>query len=191
MNAVTDDLRRFERLYRESPDPWCYRTSSYEQGKYAATLAALPTPEPGLCLEIGCSIGVFTRQLAARCRHVVAVDFSLGALRLARRQLQGVGNIELLRADFPEQAPPGSWDAIVCSEILYYLQPPAFTEALAWLRAQLSFGASVIAVSWRGVGRDEPLTGEAVHDRLARELAEWHVLDARRDGYRLDRFDGR
>jgi SAM-dependent methyltransferase len=187
---VTATVERFERLYQGSPDPWGYRTSDYEREKYATTLAALPERSPGLCLEVGCSIGVFTGLLAACCEHVVAIDFSLGALRLARRHLQGVGNVDLLRAGFPEETPPGSWDLIVCSEVLYYLQEPALDEAVGWLEAQLAYGASVLAVSWRGVGREEPLLGDEVHDRLARQLASWHALDARQDGYRLDRFDG-
>lgn len=189
--SMTADLQRFERLYHESPDPWSYRTSSYEQQKYAATLAALRKPTHGLTLEVGCSIGVFTRQLAARCQHVVAIDFSRGALELARRNLRDARNVDLLRASFPEETPPGSWDLILCSEILYYLQSPALEEAISWIRTQLSHKASVLAVSWRGVGRDEPLTGDEVHDRLAGELADWHTLDARHDAYRLDRFDGR
>ncbi len=185
------DLERFERLYQESSDPWQYRTSSYEQEKYAATLAALPERPRDLCLEVGCSIGVFTRLLAARCRHLVAIDFSLRAIALADRHLEGVSNVDLVRAEFPEQTPPGAWDVIVCSEILYYLQPPALEEAIGWIRSQLRCGASVLAVSWRGSGQDEPATGDQVHDRLTREFGRWHTLDARRDGYRLDRFDGR
>jgi SAM-dependent methyltransferase len=187
---ATAAVERFERLYRESPDPWGYRTSDYEREKYAATLAALPKRSRGLCLEVGCSIGVFTGLLAARCEHVVAIDFSLGALQLARRYLQEVRNVDLLRASFPEEAPPGSWDLIVCSEILYYLHEPAFAEAVAWIETQLTYGASVLAVSWRGLGREEPLRGDEVHDRLAAQLARWHALDARQAGYRLDRFDG-
>jgi SAM-dependent methyltransferase len=188
--TATAMVEHFERLYRESPDPWAYRTSDYEREKYAATLAALPRRSHGLCLEVGCSIGVFTGLLAARCEHVVAIDFSLGALGLARRRLQQARNVDLLRASFPEETPPGSWDLIVCSEILYYLRQPALERAVAWMRTQLGYGASVLAVSWRGVGRDEPLLGDEVHDQLARELAGWHTLDARQDGYRLDRFDG-
>jgi SAM-dependent methyltransferase len=189
--TVTAAVERFERLYHESPDPWGCRTSGYERKKYEATLAALPRRSHGLCLEVGCSIGVFTGLLAARCEHVVAIDFSLGALQLARRQLQGARNVDLLRASFPEETPPGSWDLIVCSEILYYLEPQALDEAVGWLETQLAYGASALAVSWRGVGREEPLLGDEVHDRLAAQLAGWHALDARCDGYRLDRFDGR
>ena len=105
--TATAAVERFERLYRESPDPWGYRTSDYERKKYAATLAALPKRSHALCLEVGCSIGVFTGMLAARCEHVVAIDFSLGALQLARRHLRGVRNVDLLRASFPEETPPG------------------------------------------------------------------------------------
>jgi SAM-dependent methyltransferase len=187
----TAEIERFERLYHASPDPWGYSTNGYEQEKYAATLAALPKASHGLCLEIGCSIGVFTGLLAARCEHVVAIDFSLGALKLARRRLRGVRNVDLLRAGFPEETPPGSWDLIVCSEVLYYLQPRELDEAIEWIRSQLTYGASVLAVSWRGVGREEPLLGDEVHDRLTEQLTRWHALDARSDGYRLDRFDGR
>jgi SAM-dependent methyltransferase len=187
----TAAVARFERLYRDSPDPWGYRTSGYEREKYAATLAALPQRSHKRCLEVGCSIGVFTRLLAARCERVVGIDFSLGALGLARRNLRGVRNVDLLQASFPEQTPAGSWDLIVCSEILYYLQPPALDEAVRWIERQLSCGASAVVVSWRGVGRVEPLLGDEVHDRLAAQLVDWHTLDGRRDGYRLDRFDGR
>jgi SAM-dependent methyltransferase len=188
--TTTAAVRRFERLYHDSPDPWEYLTSGYEREKYAATLAALPKPSHGLCLEVGCSIGVFTSLLAARCEHVVAIDFSLSALRLARQRLRGARNVDLLRASFPEETPPGSWDLIVCSEILYYLQPQALKEAVGWIEKQLTYGASVLTVSWRGVGHEEPLLGDEVHDQLARQLADWHALDARQDGYRLDRFDG-
>jgi hypothetical protein len=34
------------------------------------------------------------------------------------------------------------------------------------------------------------LRGDDVHDLLAGSLARWHTFDARRTGYRLDRFDG-
>ena len=78
----------------------------------------------------------------------------------------------------------------MCSEVLYYLQPQALNDAVGWIETQLGYGTSVLAVSWRGVGREEPLLGDDVHDRLALQLASWHALDARQDGYRLDRFDG-
>jgi SAM-dependent methyltransferase len=181
---------RFERKYETSKDPWGYRTSAYERDKYAATLAALPPRALTRTLEVGCSIGVFSRLLAARCERLVAIDFSTLALALAREQLVGVVNVELLCASFPEQVPDGEWDLIVCSEVLYYLDEPALLSAIGWLRAHLQRGASVLAVSWRGDGVEEPLSGDEAHERLTGELGRWHALDGRRDAYRLDRFDG-
>lgn len=188
--TIRTDAAHFERLYERSPDPWGYRSSEYERHKYANTLAALPQPTYGLALEVGCSIGVFTGLLAARCEHVVAVDFSLRALQLARRNLLGTRNVDLTPASFPGDTPPGSWDLVVCSEILYYLEQPALEEAIGWIKAQLEYGTCVLTVSWRGQANGEPLRGDDVHDRLAADLAAWHALDRRDVGYRLDRFDG-
>jgi predicted TPR repeat methyltransferase len=187
----TGPATRFEDLYRQSADPWGYESSEYEREKYASTLAALPDGRIGSALEVGCSIGVFTEQLAGRCERVLAVDFSERALQLARTRLEGLTNVELRHAGFPEQAPRGPWRLILCSEVLYYLQAPALDQAIAWLAAQLRGGACVLAVSWRGEGTDEPFRGDEVHDRLVRELSSWHSLDDRRPGYRLDRFDAR
>jgi 2-polyprenyl-3-methyl-5-hydroxy-6-metoxy-1,4-benzoquinol methylase len=181
---------RFERLYERSADPWSYETSAYEQEKYADTLAALPPWKVGRALEVGCSIGVFTQQLAARCERLVAIDFAEQALTLARVRLAGLRTVQLRQACFPEQAPNGPWDLVVCSEVLYYLDEPALREAVCWLTQQLHTGASIITVSWRGRGTEEPLHGDEVHDLLAVELARWHSFDGRRPGYRLDRFDG-
>ncbi len=194
MSEAVDPARvpreRFERHYAASEDPWGYRTREYEREKYAATLAALPQRALGRVLEVGCSIGVFTRMLAPRCERLIAVDFSTRALALAREELAGVANVELLQADFPAQAPSGEWDLVVCSEVLYYLDEPTLREAIDWLRLRLEHGASALTVSWRGRGVEEPFGGDELHDALARELSRWHALEQREDGYRLDRFDG-
>jgi SAM-dependent methyltransferase len=180
----------FERLYRASEDPWGYLSSEYEREKYADTLAAMPAGPLSRVLEVGCSIGAFTELLAPRCAELVAVDFAPRALEIAAQRLAELGNVELVRASFPEQVPPGEWDAIVCSEVLYYLDAPTLQRAIGWLSQRLEHGASVLAVSWRGAGVEEPMRGDEAHDLLVAELSRWHAFDGRRPGYRLDRFDG-
>lgn len=181
----------FERKYEESPDPWGYCSSAYERSKYLDTLAALPPGRFARALEVGCSIGVFSQMLAPRCDQLVALDFAPRAIELARERLGEQPNVELLQASFPEQAPAGQWELIVCSEVLYYLGRELLAEAIAWLGAQLRGGAVVLAVSWRGSGASEPLHGDQAHDMLAAQLSPWHDHDGRTQGYRLDRFDGR
>ncbi|HEX3517982.1 MAG TPA: SAM-dependent methyltransferase [Solirubrobacteraceae bacterium] len=180
----------FEALYEASPDPWNYDSSEYEREKYAATLDAVGPGPHGRVLEVGCSIGAFTQLLAPHCDELVAMDFSTRALELAQARLGLLPNVEVIQGTFPEQAPAGRWDVVVCSEVLYYLGLPAFMQAVQWLRRQLELGTRLVAVSWRGEGTSEPLRGDWAHDRLLTELPSWHVLDGRRPGYRLDRFDG-
>ena len=180
----------FERLYAASPDPWRYDSSEYERDKYAATLAALDGRLFERALEVGCSIGAFTELLADRCGELTALDFSKRALALARSRLCERANVEIVEVSFPEQAPAGSWDLVVCSEVLYYLDPAALERAVGWLREQLSAGATVLAVDWRGPTTTEPHDGDEVHNLLRERFADWHALEGRRPGYRLDRFDG-
>jgi SAM-dependent methyltransferase len=183
-------VERFDRLYAADPDPWHYRTSAYEREKYASTLEAVGPGPHARALEVGCANGVFTTLLAPRCGDLVAIDFSARAVELARESVAGLANVEIVQAAFPHAVPDGNWDLVVCSEVLYYLDDAALLRAAGWLTEQLVHGATVVAVSWRGEGVDEPLLGDDVHDILADALRPWHALDARAPGYRLDRFAG-
>ena len=181
----------FEELYARSEDPWGFAASKYERDKYADTLAALGGQTFERALEVGCSIGVFTRQLADVCGELVGIDVSSRALARARRRLRGHPRVTLERMTFPEEMPAGRWDLVVCSEILYYFDDEAFALALERLRVALLDGATVLAVHWRPATRTYPLRGDEVHDRLIDELGDWHVQDGRRERYRLDRFADR
>lgn len=179
----------FECLYAESSDPWGYDSSSYERGKYAATLAALDGREYELGLEVGCSIGAFTEMLAPHCASLTAIDFSPRAVALAAKRLRERPHVRILQASFPEQAPAQSWDLVVCSEVLYYLDRAALEQAMEWLGERLIEGATVLTVDWRGPTSTEPHDGDEVHDLLRERLVPWHTLEGCQPGYRLDRFD--
>src|SRR6218665_2482167 len=74
----------FDASYARRGDPWYLATRWYERRKRAATLAALPDDEVVSALEIGCSIGTLTAELARRCQHLVATDVSVAALAQAK-----------------------------------------------------------------------------------------------------------
>jgi SAM-dependent methyltransferase len=180
----------FERVYARNADPWKLATSHYEAAKRDATVAALGSRVYACALEVGSATGMLTAALAPRCERLIACDFSPFAVATTRRRVAALPNVEVLRASFPEQVPAAACDLVVCSEVLYYLDAPAFERAIAWFRSMLGLGATVLAVHWRGPGITEPLRGDDVHDRLVAALASWHALDGRRRSYRLDRFDG-
>jgi predicted TPR repeat methyltransferase len=176
----------FDRLYEDGADPWGFETSEYERQKYAATIAALPGRPIAAALEIGCSIGVLTERLAAHVDHVLAVDVSEAAL--ARARTRGIRNATFERRELPEQMPKGPFEVIVASEVLYYLDPPAFDAMLDVVDAALAPDGSLLAVHWRHPTRTYPLGGDEVHDRLAARLGR-PAYSAPTADYRLDRFD--
>jgi SAM-dependent methyltransferase len=180
-------VEHFERLTRESADPWGYATSEYEQGKYRTTLEYLPE-RTGRTLELGCSVGVFTAMLAPRCAHLLAVDFSPSALEHAKRRLAGVDNVELERRRLPEETPVGPFDTIVCAEILYYWSAELVEEGVARMEAALAPGGTLMAVHWRHPDPRRELIGDDAHAIF--DEATSLVLDTSRTtpDYLLDRW---
>jgi peptidoglycan/xylan/chitin deacetylase (PgdA/CDA1 family)/SAM-dependent methyltransferase/GT2 family glycosyltransferase len=109
----------FEALFAAGADPWRY-TTPYEVAKYEQTLALVP-PGTERALELACAEGHFTERLAARAGAVLAADISAIALERAKARCAGLANVEFTRLDLVEDALPGGFDAVVCSEVLYYV----------------------------------------------------------------------
>lgn len=176
----------FDSVYANSPDPWNFETSDYEAAKYRHTLESLPRPRYGAALEIGCSIGVLTRQLAERCDHLLSVDVSDRALAAARERCNDLPQAEFQRLEIPAQMPDGQFDLVVISEVAYYWQRGDLDRAATLLAARQPAGAHLILVHFTPLVPDYPLTGDQVHEAwLARP--EWkHLHGDRRERYRLD-----
>lgn len=177
----------FESLYAGDPDPWRFATSLYEAEKYAHTLAALPDAHYGRALEIGCSIGVLTKQLATRCDRLLAVDAAPTALLPARQRCRDLTHVEFAQMFVPGEWPQGSFDLILLSEVIYYLDA-SDVEALAErVAAALAPGASAVLVHWTGE-TDYPLSGDEAAELFITALGDRIevVGGERRTQYRLD-----
>jgi 2-polyprenyl-3-methyl-5-hydroxy-6-metoxy-1,4-benzoquinol methylase len=153
----------FEALYETNPDPWAFETSGYEAAKYEATLAALPEARIGRGLEIGCSIGVLTRKLAARCDALVAVDVAEAALDRARARCADQGWVSFQRLCVPGEWPAGRFDMILLSEVLYYLDDVDLAALSRRVVESLAPGGAVLLVHWLGA-TDYPAGGDAAAD---------------------------
>jgi SAM-dependent methyltransferase len=180
----------FRDLYRRADDPWSFETSEYERDKYRRTLAALGGRRFDRALEVGCSIGVFTAMLAPWCEELIGVDVSERALEQARERLAGASGVSLEMRDVAAEMPQGSFDLIVCSEVLYYFGRDLLLEMLGGLEAALRPGGSLLAVHWRPRTETYPLQGDEVHDLLASSLRGLeHAVSEMQERYRIDRFD--
>ncbi len=154
----------FERVYAASPDPWGFTTRWYEERKYALSLAMLPRRRYADAFEPGCSIGVLTALLAPRCDRLLSCDVSHEAVRQARERAPGV---RVERRTLPAEWPDGSFDLIVFSEFLYYLDAADLDRVLRLAAGSLRPGGTLMAVHWRHPVPDYPQSGDDVHAALA------------------------
>jgi SAM-dependent methyltransferase len=181
----------FERRYQDDPDPWSYETSEYERRKYDATLGACGDGPFERALELGASIGVFSVRLAPRCRSLVTVDAAPTAVANARHRLAGLPQVQPVLGAIPDAIPDATFDLVVASEILYYLQPDVLSATLDRLRDRLVTGGRLVAVHWRPAGPERPFTAAQVHAELRGQ--EWLSLvrAARTEEYLLDVLEHR
>lgn len=181
------DAGYFEALYAEAPDPWSFRTSPYERGKYDATLGALARPRYRSVLEVGCSIGVFTHRLAERCDSLLAVDASTRALDEAKCTNADRPWVEFREATLPRDFPEGRYDLIILSEVLYYLSPEDLRQLAACCLAALELDGEMVLCHWLGE-TNYPLGGdEAAELFIGSAAPRWRPAASRREPeYRLD-----
>lgn len=175
----------FDALYAADTDPWQFATSPYEAEKYAATIGALPRRHFADALEVGCSIGVLTRELARFCDRLLAIDVADAALAQARAANPGV---HFERRRVPQEWPVGRFDLIVLSEVLYYLDAPAIEDCASLAAGSLRPGGSALLVHYLGE-TDYPQTGDEAASRFIAACGLKPALAQRMPGYRIDRLD--
>jgi predicted TPR repeat methyltransferase len=174
----------FDALYANDPDPWRFASSDYEREKYAASLAALPPRRFQSGLEVGCSIGVFTRALAARCDRLLAIDVAAAALDRARATCTA-DHVTFAERRVPEAWPDGVFDLIVLSEVLYYLDAADLDRVAMQARSALAPGGCVLLVHFLGE-TDYPLTGDEAASAFIATAALPVQRSERAPRYRLD-----
>lgn len=177
----------FEELYRTKADPWAFATSDYECGKYAATLAALSQPRYRHALEVGCSIGILTRLLSERCDRLTAIDTSETALEAARHRCGNVSNVDFSHLAVPGAFPAGTFDLILLSEVLYYLDRGDLAVFAGQCGGGLAPTGEMVLVHWIGP-TNYPLTGDEAAESFIEAMRPTIRVrsQVRHPQYRLD-----
>jgi cyclopropane fatty-acyl-phospholipid synthase-like methyltransferase len=176
----------FRMVYEAREDPWDFETSPYEAAKYGRTLAALTRDRYTSALEIGCSIGVLTGRLAQHCGELLSLDVSERALDRARARCADLPQVRFEQRRLPQQFPPGRFDLIVASEVLYYLGRADLHLLLGRCVAALQPGGQLLCVHWTPAVHDYPQTGDQVHEALLATPGLRHLHGERQEQYRLD-----
>ncbi len=167
-DSLTIERTYFERLYAESNDPWNFAESWYERRKYDLTLAALPAEHYDRVFEPGCSIGVLSARLAARCTELVAMELMPSVAAMARERLGPYNGASVIEGSIPAHWPAGKFDLIVLSEVAYYLTARGLEQTIALLRKSLRPGGTIVSVHYT-LETDYPLTGQQVGEHLRQQ----------------------
>ena len=178
----------FEDVYAANDDPWNFAASKYEAEKYHATLKSLPHDNYENAFEVGCSIGILTEKLAAKCGKILAIDVSEKALAQARERCKNLPQITFRKMSVPQEFPDNKFDLILVSEVGYYLAPEDWRAATAKLFAHLNKKGQIALVHWLPPVHDYPQTGNEVHDSFAEFAAGkmQNLHQARKQNYRID-----
>jgi SAM-dependent methyltransferase len=132
-NKITLDFDRIAVL----PETW-----NHNQAYEGFLLKHLPPMGEKDALEIGCGAGGFTRQLACRFRHVLALDLSPCMIQTARERSRAFSNIAYRAADFMAcELPAGRFGCVASIAALHHLP---LADALMKMKAALHPGGKLI-----------------------------------------------
>jgi len=128
----------FEEMHRRGePFDYSRRAAEILRHRYVCEAVRRLDPHPRKLLDVGCSMGQLTAQLAGVAQGVVAVDLSRTAIVKARDRLRGAG----ARAQFAVASVTalpfhdGSFDMVVLSDGLHSWQLPREERRLALAEA--------------------------------------------------------
>jgi SAM-dependent methyltransferase len=118
-------------------------------------------------LEVGCAEGAFTERLATRCDAVVGTDISEVAIERARSRFAGRPEIELQRRTRPLDFPDGTFDAIVCSDVVYLWERGIVEIGLSTMVERLRPGGALVLLHYLGTF-GQPVHADEVHELAMR-----------------------
>ena len=191
--GTADELARyFETLHADRDDPWGFETRWYEERKRAVLLASLPARDYASVLEVGCSTGVLTRELAARVREggsVLGIDISAHAVERAEARLSAHPNASAERMRVPDEWPDGRFDLVVISEIGYYLAPAELTAVLERVLGSLTDDGALVLCHWRHPVDGRAETGDSVHAAVRARFEFGAVVQHLEEDFVLEVFE--
>jgi SAM-dependent methyltransferase len=179
------DRHYFDAIYDADSDPWSFRTSAYEQAKYAATVAAVSDRHYRSGLEVGCSIGVLSARLAPLCSAFLGIDISDRPLVEARRNCADMPWAQFQQMIVPQAWPKGGFDLIVLSEVLYFLSASDIEILAGQVTQSLLPNGRVVLVNWLG-DPETPRPGDWAASLFIKAAALPIETQSRKDLYRLD-----
>ena len=126
-------------------------------------------------------------MLGARCDSVLGVDVAASAIGQARQRCTMLTNVRFAQLAAPGQWPPGLFDLMVLSEILYYFDPRGVSRLAQRVRSSLLSEGDIALVHWTGP-TNYPLSGDGAVELFIGQTRDFALVvrNARYEKFRLD-----
>lgn len=103
---LLQETRRLLRLYRISPKKRLGQNFVVNSALLQSMISYASVSEEDVVLEVGAGMGFLTRLLSQRCRQVIAVEVDPKLVKILRRQVRGLPNVDLIEGDILGVAVP-------------------------------------------------------------------------------------
>lgn len=176
----------FDDLYEHAADPWGLESGWYEDRKRACVMAALPASRFRRGFEPGCANGALSVLLADRIDQLICWDPSARAVATTRGRLERWPGVRVEQNAVPAAWPPGRFDLIVASEVVYYLDTADRSSFWDAAERSLQPGGTLVAVHWIRPAPEYPVEGDQVHEELGRRPGLTRTVNHIEADFRLD-----
>lgn len=166
---MTQVRRDFDAVYATEDDPWAIGAADSERYERYRALVLQAVGERGAILDIGSGFGAFLARFEGEFKSLHAIELSASAVRRGRERFPFIdfeeGTAEALDKTRAEHS---RFDAILLSDVLYYLDEDARRRALAWIGAHLTADGIAFVAGWCPGG--DYLTPEETRRLVAQAL---------------------
>ena len=152
--AGSGTARRYGKVFDEIAAEYDRRRPAYPDELIDQACQAAGIGSGDHVLEVGCGSGQLTRGLVARGLHVTALEPGKSLIALARKNLEGAGEVEFVNAQFEDASLPRErFQAVFSASAFHWVDPK-----VSWQRAAavLVPGGTLALVQYFGL--EEPRT---------------------------------
>lgn len=140
--------RDFDRVYAEQADPWAIGNAGDPRyDLYREHLLA--HIHGGRLLDVGCGLGAFLARFSDDFDELIGVETAAEAVSRGRELRPA---IRFVQADAQDLGATGlddeSFDAVILSDVLYYLAQRDRAATLAWVATHLRDGGHALVAAW-------------------------------------------
>jgi SAM-dependent methyltransferase len=146
--------RDFEDIYRNQDDPWDIQNADSQRYERYRELVLEHAGERGTMLDIGCGLGAFLARFRGEFASLKGVEISELAVLRGRKRFPFIDFTRGSAADLAcVLADARRFDAIVCSDVIYYLRERDRRRVVRWIADHLAPGGLAFIAAWAPGGK--------------------------------------